>query len=229
MFRVTTNIVYAMLPDPYPMGPTDVLVGLEGNFLEWLHGEFRWPGLAWACSFSYGSLWLGSMTLLYPALIYRDGGEILNDLVKYLLLAPLLALPVYAAIPMLDPWVLNRHYGMYDVFRFTDYPALTESGRELLRQVATTGAVSTSPKLPSFHIVYPFGMAIFLRRRGFPWLSVYFFLLTAWTAFVIVYLGRHFVTDIPASILFALGVVAVTDRVKRSVLLPTDPRYPPVR
>jgi len=229
MFRVTTNIVYAILPNPYPMGPTEALVALEGGFLEWLHREVRWPWLSWACSLSYGTIWLGSMTLLYPALIYRDGGKILDDLVKFLLLAPLLALPIYAVVPMLDPWVLNRHYGVFDVFRYTDYPALTESGWDLLRQVATTGPESTSPKLPSFHIVYPFGIAIFLRRRGFPWLSSYFAVLTAWTAFVIVYLGRHFVTDIPASILFALGVIALVDRVNRSVLLPTDPRYPPAR
>jgi len=229
IFRVTTNIVYAMLPNPYPMGPTDALVALEGTFLEWLHRELHGPALAYACSVSYSTIWLGSMTLLQPALIYRDGGEILDDMVKFLLLAPLLALPIYAVLPILDPWVLNRHYGVFDVFRYTDYPALTESGRDLLRQVATTGPESTSPKLPSFHIVYPFGIAIFLWRCGFRWLSSYFAVLTAWTAFVIVYLGRHFVTDIPASILFALGVIALVDRLRWSVLLPTDPRFPPAR
>jgi len=229
MFRITTNIVYAMLPNPYPMGPTNSLVALAGNFLEWLHRELHGPALIYACSVSYGTVWLGSMTLLYPALIYRDGGAILDDMVNFLLLAPLLALPIYAVVPMLDPWVLNRHYGVFEVFgtrtiRLSANPGGSccarwrPRGRSRRRRSCRASTSSTPSGSPS-----TFGAAVS------PWLSSYFAVLTAWTAFVIVYLGRHFVTDIPASILFTLGVIFVADRVRRSVLLPADPRFPPAR
>lgn len=229
MFRLVTNTVYAMLPNPFPMEATSALVWLEGAFLEWMHEQVRGPTLSYACSLSYGSIWLGSLTILYPVLIYRDGGEILNDLVKFLVLAPLLALPVYYLIPILDPWVLNERYGLFQTFRYCDYPAITETGRAFLTHLATTGPESTAPSLPSFHIVYPLGIAIFLRRRGFPGLSVYFGLLMIWTAFVIVYLGRHFFMDIVGSIPFTFLIVALGDRVKVSFLHPHDPLCPPFR
>lgn len=228
MFRFITNAVYAMLPHPFPMEATNALVWLERDVLEWFHRQARWPSLSYACSLSYGTIWLGSITLLYPVLVYRDGGETLNDLIKFLFLAPLLALPVYFVIPILDPWVLNERYGVFQTFRYCDYPALTDAGRAFLAHLAATGPESTAPSLPSFHIVYPLGIAIFLRRRGFPWLAAYFGLLMLWTAFVIVYLGRHFVMDIVGSIPFTFLIVALSDRVNVSFLHPHDPRFSPV-
>jgi hypothetical protein len=229
MFRLITNAVYAVLPDPFPMEATSVLVWLERSFLEWLPQHVRWSSLSYVCSLSYGSIWLGSLTMLYPVLIYRDGGDILNDLVKFLILAPVLALPVYYVIPILDPWILNERYGLFQTFRYCDYPALTDTGRAFLAHIAMTGPESTAPSLPSFHIVYPLGIAMFLRRRGFPWLSAYFGLLMIWTAFVIVYLGRHFVMDIVGSIPFTFLIVALCDRVKVSFFHPHDPHCPPFR
>ncbi len=229
MFKSVTNVVYAMNARHFPMWPTEVLIWLEGGFLEWFFQQLRWPWLAVVCSVTYGTIWLASKTLLYPLLIYRDGGEILNDLVKFLFMAPLLALPIYGLIPIYDPWVLNQRYDVHDAFRHVDYPAVSAHADRFLQLFAATAAEATTPKLPSFHIVYPLGIALYLRRRGFPGVAAYYFALLGVTSFVIIYLGRHFVIDIFASIPFTLLVMAVCDRIRINVLLPHDPSTPPVR
>ena len=229
IFKFMTNAVFAMNAQHFPLWPTHAAVALEGNFLEWFFQQMQWRWLAIACSITYGTIWLASKTLLYPLLIYRDGGEVLNDLVKFFFFAPLLALPIYAVIPIYDPWVLNERYSVLPVFKHVDYPAVSAQADQFIRLFAETAAKATSPKLPSFHIVYPLGVALYLRRRGFPGIANYYFALLAVTSFVIIHLGRHFVIDIFASIPFTILVMKVCDRIRINFLLPHDPAAPPVR
>ena len=210
--RAVANVVYAFAP--WAAGDvTPLLARLEGPLLELLQegGEHPWASTLFSGIYSW--VWLTSLIGFGPWLVVRGRERALSQIILGTVLTSLLAAPFFLLFPVFDPWATNPIYGYlgpgHTAVRYL-YP---HAEIVSLSTIATTGRWATGSCLPSLHIAFPFMYALVAARhrmRTEAWLLA---AVTVATSVSVVYLGRHWITDVIAAVPFAFGVHWLVQRI----------------
>ncbi len=220
--RFVANGLYALAPlIGWDLSPH--LSALESPVILWLQRVVVSEPMSRAASFVYSVAWVVLVTVFGPVLVLMDRKRAVSQALVSILLISLLAMPFFLLLPVFDPWSLNPAYGYsgagaVDIrYLYPDaYPAR-------LSYIVTHLHWATGACLPSLHVAFPLLFALIARRHG---------LLTLWrlclgftilTAIAIVYLGRHWIIDIPASVPFCFLVLWLAERLKWDPTLELPP------
>lgn len=222
--RLIGNQVYA-LAGTVSWDLTPAFARLEAPLIEGLQHALASPAMSAFASTFYSAIWLAVMAFAGFVLVAMDRPKAMDSLIVSYVLACVLVLPLLVLLPTFDPWTTNALYGATGVTTQIRYlypnPSLS-----LLTQVNTGLHWSAGSAFPSMHVGLPLVIGLMLRKHGMRVLSYVMMGMAATTAFVVVYLGRHWIIDAVAAVPFALGVVALSNRIPMTVIV--GPRSAPV-
>jgi membrane-associated phospholipid phosphatase len=210
--RAVANVVYALAP--WAAGDvTPVLARLEGPLLQLLQnaGEHRWASTLFSGIYSW--VWIISLIGFGPWLAVRSRERALSQIILGTVLTSLLAAPFFLLFPVFDPWATNPVYGYAGPGHTGVLYLYPHAKIASLSTIATTARWATGSCLPSLHIAFPFLYALVAARhqmRTEAWLLA---AVTAATSVSVVYLGRHWITDVIAAAPFAFAVHWLVQRI----------------
>jgi membrane-associated phospholipid phosphatase len=216
--RAVANAVYALAPWA-ASDITPVLARLEGPVLERLQSGVEHPWASTLFSGIYSWVWFIFLSGFGPWLVVRGRERAVSHAILGTVLTALLAVPFFLLFPVFDPWATNPVYG-YDgpgqtAVRYL-YPHADIGS---LSSIATTARWATASCLPSLHIAFPLMYALVASRDRI-WAEAWLLAaLTAATSVAVVYLGRHWITDVIVAVPFAFGVYWLVQRIDPRLIL----------
>jgi membrane-associated phospholipid phosphatase len=203
---------------------TPFVARLEGGLLANLQRSVGIEQFSRAGEVLYSSVWLLSLLLAAPLLLGAGHPRAVNRLLIGLTLAPILALPLFLLFPIYEPWALNPAYGFKGVSTTAvRFLALPQPSPQLL-WITSQARWATGACLPSLHVTLPLvvsGIAFDEGARRLGWLYA---AIGAAMGLTVVYLGRHWIVDVAAALLFAWCVAKLTSRCDARFVL----TWPPV-
>jgi hypothetical protein len=203
--RSVANAVYALAP--WAAGDfTPVLARLEGPLLELLQGGGEHPWASAVFSGIYSWVWIIGLIGFGPWLVVRGRERAVSQVILGTVLTSLLAIPFFLLFPVFDPWATNPVYGYAGPGQTAVGYLYPYANIASLSTIATTARWATGSCLPSLHVVFPLVYALVAARhrmRTEAWLLAG---VTATTSVAVVFLGRHWITDVIAAVPFAFGV-----------------------
>jgi membrane-associated phospholipid phosphatase len=188
---------------------TPFIYAVEGDMVLWVQTTFESEILTAVLTHFYVA---GYMMVLFSAFVYTcyfDDRHMADRITLTILLVYLLALPFYL---------------FFNVRVTGDYiPGMEALGYNLTPEIQTwfTRIDPFTNGMPSLHIGMPFAIWLCYARNDLDgrWKAwrVFLVIYTLLTAFTILYLGIHWVSDIIGGILVAIAAVHVAERIAPSV------------
>ena len=210
--RLTANLLYALVPaaradlSPY-------LAALEAPSIAHLQSVFAGQVYGWVAAILYSVVWAVLVLGFGPLLVVLNRRSAVDQVIVATPSMALLAIPLFLALPVFDPWSMNPAYGYAATtpveVRYL-YPNVDPAR---LADIATRLRWATGACLPSLHVGFPLLYAIIAVRERLTTLAGVYGAFAAITAVVVVYLGRHWAIDAVATIPFVWVVGAATARV----------------
>jgi membrane-associated phospholipid phosphatase len=215
--RPISNFIYALTAHVH-WDLTPLIAGLEAPLIEWMQFHLASPLLSGVASDFYSILWMLPTGFAAFALVVLDRPRALNVSILAFALTSTLAVPFFVLLPVFDPWSTNALYGAVGatthiryLYAHPNVATLTTVNRQL--------HWAAGAALPSLHVALPLVLALVFRADGLRKLSRFMFAVSAVTAFVVVYLGRHWMIDIAGAVVFAYAMAKLAARVPFDVML----------
>jgi hypothetical protein len=197
---------------------TGILAKVESPVIERLQHALASPAMSVFASNYYSAVWLSFLVLAGFVLAAADRPRAFSALAIAYAVTAVSAIPLFILFPAFDPWTTNGLYGaaaattsIRYLFSNPSIPALSEINA---RYHWSAGAA-----FPSLHVAFPLVAALVLRKHGLRAASWVMATIAATSMFVVVYLGRNWITSTVAAIPFAFAMVAVSQRVRVSFVL----------
>lgn len=203
--RTVANLVYTFA-STIPADATPSLAHLEGALLEQIQRQFEHPWLSTLFSHVYSWVWIAALYGFGPWLVLRGKESAASQMIVGTALTALLAVPFFVLVPVFDAWATNPLYGYQGAGQTGVRYLYPGADLQVLTHIATRDRWATGSCLPSLHTAYPFLFALIAARhrlRAAAWVTGG---VAALTALAVIYLGRHWVSDVLVSIPFVLGV-----------------------
>ena len=219
--RYVANLLYE-LAEEVAWDVTPLIARVEGSYITSIQALGGLGVTSEVTAWLYSIGWY--IPILLAGLFAQACGR--RGLVERLLLATILtavlAVPVFLAFPVFEPWVLNPIYGYQGsgaVAVSYEYPGADLAA---LRFVATELRWATGASLPSLHVAFPLVYAFIFTRGRVQMLGAAYGLLAGLTAVGVLFLGRHWVIDVILAVPYAMAVVAITESVARRTTFGTE-------
>lgn len=212
--RYVANLLYE-IAEHVTWDVTPVIASIEGSYLESLQAFGGFGVTAEITAWLYSVGWYVPILLAAPLAQACGRQPLVAKLLLATVLTALLAMPVFLAFPIFEPWVLNPVYGYQGSGPVAVAYAYPGADRAALHFVATELRWATGACLPSLHVAFPLVYALIFARARLQTLGAVYGLLAGFTAIGVVVLGRHWIIDIVLAAPYALAVVAITERLTR--------------
>jgi len=208
--RFVANAIYAF-SSIAAWDLTPALARLEGSWIARLQAVLASPELSRACAILYSTVWIVQVHLAIPVLaLFGSRVAVRRTLAGYFLV-PWLAVPFFVLFRVFEPWITNPAFAARDhgssLVRFLIF----DLDGAMLRRIASEFEWSAASCLPSLHVTIPLVTALIAWRTGFRRFAGSYLALAAVTTFVVVYLGRHWLTDAVFAVPFAYGAVRLVE------------------
>jgi membrane-associated phospholipid phosphatase len=208
------NILYE-IAEGVTWDVTPMIAAIEGSYINSAQAIGGQGLTSEITAWLYSVGWYVPVVLAGP-LAQAWGKRILvAQLLLATLLTAVLALPVFLAFPIFEPWALNPVYGYEGPGEVAVSYAYPGADRTALQFVATELRWATGACLPSLHVAFPMVYAMILTRARLRILGAVYWLLAGLTGIGVVVLGRHWMIDVVLAVPYAMLVVAITEKVAR--------------
>lgn len=212
--RLVSNGIYASA-EGVTANFTASLALLERPLIEALQSALYSELLSHVCAAIYAGGWFVSLLAGVPLLILRRCPAAAVHLMVGWFLSALLAVPFFLLLPVFEPWTTNPLYGHSAQVTSNIRFLASESALPQLRDIAVSLRWATGSCVPSLHVAIPTLASAVCFQHGIRPAGWYYLLLSALVGFSVIYLGRHWIADVVAGVVFALVVA-------RATVLPTQ-------
>jgi hypothetical protein len=209
--RAVANLIYAV-DQLAPGDVTPALARLEGPLLEGLQRHLENPWLSALCADIYSWVWTVALLGFGPWLVFRGRAEPASQVIVATILTALLAIPFFIWLPVVDPWATNTLYGFGQSGQTAVRYLYPDPDITSLSMIATQVRLATGSCLPSLHVALPLVFTLIAKRHRLHLATGVLAGVTAATSAAVVYLGRHWITDVIAAVPFAFGVQYLVER-----------------
>jgi membrane-associated phospholipid phosphatase len=216
--RLVSNAVYATAP-LVSWDLTGPIARLEGGLISGLQRALENTLLNDVCAALYAGGWLITLLAAVPALMMfgRDRGA--GRLAIGWVICAISAAPFFALLPVFEPWAFNPAYGYVGPHVVDVRFLAATSDLPELRRIATHLRWAAGSCFPSLHVALPVLASVICFHQRVSLLGWAYLALACLTGFSVVYLGRHWIIDVPAGALFGVVVGHFCARVRPERLL----------
>ena len=192
---------------------TFVLARLEGPLLDRLQRQLENPLLGTVFADTYSWVWILVLLGFGPWLALRGRAEPANQVIVATILAALLAIPFFILLPVVDPWATNILYGYTQSGQTAVRYLYPDPDLTSLTRIATQTRLATASCFPSLHVALPLVFTLIAIRHRLRLATAVLGSVAAAISLGVVYLGRHWITDVIAAIPFAFAIHYLVERI----------------
>jgi hypothetical protein len=212
--RYVANLLYE-LGETIAWDLTLVIARIEGPYLISVQALGAHGLASEVMAWLYSVGWYIPIVLAGPLGQACGGKGLAKRLLISTILTALVAVPMFLAFPVFEPWALNSDYGYKGPGAVAVSYAYPDADPAALRFIANNLRWATGACLPSLHVAFPLVYALMFTRGRIPMLGAVYWLLTASTAIGVLLLGRHWIVDVLLAIPYAMAVVAIGEKIAR--------------
>ncbi len=215
--RFVSNGIYALAP-LITWDFTSPIAIFEAPLIEALQASLESPVLSDICAVVYAGGWLVTLLAAVPALMLLGRDEAAGRLAAGWIVAAIAAGPFFLLLPVFEPWAFNPAYG-YVGEGATNVRFLATSAMPELGEIAVNLRWATASCFPSLHVGLPVLASLICFQQRLRALGWFYAGLASLVALSVIYLGRHWIVDVPVGAAFAVLIAGFSARLRPERLL----------
>jgi membrane-associated phospholipid phosphatase len=199
--RLSSNALYAVVATP-SWHVTQLIAKVELPLLEAIQSATSGTTVPFLAAWVYSAVWLLALLAAVPLSMVTQDKHTAGEVIGSVVMAAVVALPVFALCPVFDPWALSVHLHSSPPNAGVQL-LVPRANAAVLSELLATTPWSAGASLPSLHVTFPAVIGMLLRRRGAKVLGMFYTTVAAATSAVVLILGRHWVMDVVSGWVFA--------------------------
>lgn len=212
--RVSSNALYAVVRPP-DWRLTEFIAKLETPLLVGIQAAALRLNASALVSWAYSAIWLLGVIGAVPLCLLSSDNRLAFLIIGAVVVTTIVALPVFALLPVFDPWALSLHTNGRFVVGEVQLLAI-RADVQALRVLLRDTPWSAGAAFPSLHVAFPAVIGMVLRQRVVRVRGALYLTLAGVTSAVVVVLGRHWIVDVIGGWLLAWMIAGVFKRLAGS-------------
>jgi hypothetical protein len=210
--RLVSNTIYAAAP-AVRWDLTAPIARLEAPIIEALQAKASTPGISHAGAIVYAGGWMLALLAVPLILAVIGRHEAVSRLVVGWILCACLAVPLFLAAPVFEPWAFNPAYGYIGALPNAVRFLAADGGSGELTRIQSDLRWAAGACMPSLHVALPVVVSRICFQQRVPVLGWLFAVFAGVVGVAVVYLGRHWIVDVIAGVGFGVAVAALVSRI----------------